>query len=164
MTRRINELKRAYLFSLLVFPIPVHLCSTLQDFQSYSKTVPQISVETLCWHPGEMSRAEQNPRPTSCLKGCIIGSSEERGIQSLADFPDFFFFFSRQHIMFMPYKFFGRDSQRNGKKMLPLIPRNHQCKHTASQPDQAGTFFSTEWNAPHQHSHTTAQQGWQVIR
>lgn len=53
----------------------------------------------------------------------------------------------------MPYKFFGRDREINSKKILSLIPPNHQCKHTALQPHQARPFFSTQWNATDQQSY-----------
>jgi len=89
VTRRINEPKRAHLLFLLVSP---HSSSPLLYILRLPKLLqkcsPNLTVSDILGRG-----AEQNPRPSSCLMGCIIGNSEEHGIQSLAGFPFFFFFF-----------------------------------------------------------------------
>lgn len=61
-----------------LFPTPVPLCSMLQDFQSYSESVPEILVQT-AWYLTDLGN-EQNPR-ASCLTSSIIRNSKRYGTQ-----------------------------------------------------------------------------------
>lgn len=128
--------------SPVFFPAPVHLCSTLQDFQSHSKIAPQILVETtLCLT--SLGR-ELNPRASSCLTACIIGNSEECGTQSLAGFPVFFKKFQDSISCLCPINSLA-ETQTNGRKMLPLIPQEPLMPtHRFPARSQACTFFTTQ--------------------
>lgn len=143
------------------FSTPVHLCSTWQHFQSHSKITPQISVEaTLCLIS---LGKEQNPRASFCLIGCIIGNSKERGTQSLASFPVFFFFISRQNIMNMPYKFLGRDTDKWLRRWFHWFLKNHQCQHLVPPDHRHVPFSILNEMSPLVQSYNGPRE-WSVIR